>query len=256
GAVWDLNSNALRPRSWTAADAAGLPIFAGLARYDEVANGAITHALRFTTDLTQQAYIWPARHFASYSTNPNLPPMGLRLRLKASFDVAAYPPQARIVLTALQHYGMILADNGTCCFIGGSPDPRWNNNDVIQLKSVLLSNFEAVDESSLQISPDSAATNTVAPPPAHPTPKPTSGAPKKPTSSPAAHRKVTVSMASAPPTASMVAQDQKKRALISRSEDRNGWMSTVLPVSAAGGALLLIAALWWRFRRPYAKKRE
>jgi|GEM_PF-1078016 len=256
GAVWDLNSNALRPRSWTSADAAGLPIFAGLARYDEVASGAITHALRFTIDQTQQAYIWPARHFASSNTNPNVPPMGLRLRLKASFNVAAYPPQARIVLTALQHYGMILADNGTCCFIGGSPDARWNNNDVIQLKSVLLSNFEAVDESSLQVSPDSAAVNTVAPPPAHPTPKPTSGTSTKSASSPATHRKVTVSMASVTPTASMVAQDQKKRALLSRSEDRKDWMSTVLPVSAAGGALLLIAALWWRSRRPYAKKRE
>jgi hypothetical protein len=150
-----------------------------------------------------------------------------------------------------------VADNGTCCFIGGSPDERWENNDVIQLKSVLLSNFEAIDESSLQVSPDSAAANTVAPPPAHPTPKPTSGTPTpKPTSSPATHRKVAVSIASATPTASMVAQDQKKRALISRSEDRKDWMSTLLPVSAGGGALLLIGALWWRFRRPHTKKRE
>jgi hypothetical protein len=255
GAVWNLNSNALRPRSWTSADAAGLPIFAGLARYDEVASGAITHALRFTTDQTQQAYIWPARHFASSNTNPNLPPMGLRLRLKASFNVAAYPPQARIVLTALQHYGMILADNGTCCFIGGSPDERWNNNDVIQLKSVLLSNFEAVDESPLQVSPDSAAVNTLAPSLTHPTAKPTSATPTaKPISSPTTHRKVAVSMASVTPTAGMVAEDQKKRALLSHSEDSKNWMNTMLPISA--GALLLIGALWWRLRRLQMRKRE
>ncbi|HLG63439.1 MAG TPA: hypothetical protein VKY19_15985 [Ktedonosporobacter sp.] len=156
GAVWNLNSNALRPRKWTSADAAGLPILAGLARYDEVAAGAINHALRFTVSKTQRAFLWPARHYASSSTNPNLPPMGLRLRLKASVNVAAYPPQSRVILTALQHYGMIVADNGSSWFISGAPDSRWNNDDLAQLKNIHGSDFEVVDESKLQVSANSA----------------------------------------------------------------------------------------------------
>lgn len=156
GAVWNLNSNALRPKKWTSADAAGLPILAGLARYDEVAAGAIDHALRFTVSKSQRAFLWPARHDASSSTNPNLPPMGLRLRLKASVNVAAYPPQSRVILTALQRYGMIVADNGSSWFISGAPDNRWNNDDLAQLKNIHGSDFEVVDESKLQVSANSA----------------------------------------------------------------------------------------------------
>lgn len=155
GAVWDLRSNALRPRTWTSADAAGLPILAGLARYDEVAAGAINHALRFTVSKTQRAFLWPARHYASSSTDPNLPPMGLRLRLKASVNIAAYPPQSRVILTALQHYGMIVADNGSSWFISGAPDSRWNNDDLAQLRNIHGSDFEVVDESKLQVSANS-----------------------------------------------------------------------------------------------------
>lgn len=155
GAVWDLRSNALRPRTWTSADAAGLPILAGLARYDEVAAGAINHALRFTVSKTQRAFLWPARHYASSSTDPNLPPMGLRLRLKASVNIAAYPPQSRVILAALQHYGMIVADNGSSWFISGAPDNRWNNDDLAQLKNIHGSDFEVVDESNLQVSANS-----------------------------------------------------------------------------------------------------
>src|SRR5579885_686748 len=155
GAVWNLNSNALLPKTWTSADAAGLPILPGLVRYDEVAAGAINHALRFTVSKTQRAFLWPARHDASSSTNPNLPPMGLRLRLKASVNIASYPPQSRVILTALKRYGMIVADNGSSWFISGAPDNRWNNDDLAQLKNIPGSDFEVVDESQLQVSANS-----------------------------------------------------------------------------------------------------
>jgi hypothetical protein len=124
GAIWSLRSNRLRPAGWTSADAAGLPIFPGLARYDEVARGVIDHALRFTVERTRRAYISPARHYASDSTDPDLPPMGLRVRLKASFDVSGFPRQARVVLVALKRYGMLVADNGSSWYVSGAPDPR------------------------------------------------------------------------------------------------------------------------------------
>jgi hypothetical protein len=155
-AKWPLNSNALRPDRWTSADAAGLPILAGLARYDEVAAGAITHALRFTVPRTQKAYIWPARHYASSSTDPTRPPMGLRLRLKSSVNISGYGPQARVVLQALKDYGMILADNGSALYVSGAPDERWNNSDLATLRGIKTSDFEAVDESGLMVDPNSA----------------------------------------------------------------------------------------------------
>jgi hypothetical protein len=145
GAVFDLTSNALRPDGWTSADAAGLPIFPGLVRYDDVARGHIDHALRFTVSKTQRAYLHPATHWASSSTNPALPPMGLRLRLKASFDESSYSGQARVVLDALKKYGMIVADNGSNWFISGAVDTRWNDTDLNQLKNVPGSAFEVVD---------------------------------------------------------------------------------------------------------------
>jgi hypothetical protein len=145
GAVFDLTSNALRPDGWTSADAAGLPIFPGLVRYDEVASGHIDHALRFTVSRTQRAYLHPATHWASSSTDASLPPMGLRLRLKASFDVSGYTGQARVVLNALKKYGMIVADNGSNWFITGAADTRWNDVELDQLKVVPGSAFEVVD---------------------------------------------------------------------------------------------------------------
>jgi hypothetical protein len=145
GAVFDLTSNALRPDGWTSADAAGLPIFPGLVRYDEVASGHIDHALRFTVSRTQKAYLHPATHYASSYTNANLPPMGLRLRLKATFDVTGYTGQARVVLNALKKYGMIVADNGSNWFISGAVDTRWNDTDLDQLKTVPGSAFEVVN---------------------------------------------------------------------------------------------------------------
>ena len=149
GAIWSLRSNALRPAGWTSADAAGLPIFPGLARYDEVARGVIDHALRFTVEHTRRAYVYPARHYASSSNDPALPPMGLRVRLKAGVDISGFPRQARIVLQALKTYGMILADNGSNWYISGAPDPRWNNDDLHTLDRITGSDFEVVDTSSL-----------------------------------------------------------------------------------------------------------
>ncbi len=147
GAIWSLNSNRLRPAGWTSADAAGLPILPGLARYDEVALGRIPHALRFTVSRSRRAYVWPARHYASDLTDPALPPMGLRLRLKAGYDISGFPTQARVVLRALKEYGMLVADNGSNWFISGAPDPRWSNDDLHTLHGVPGSAFEVVDTS-------------------------------------------------------------------------------------------------------------
>ena len=150
GAIWDLRSNRLRPAGWTSADAAGLPILPGLARYDEVATGHIDHALRFTVSRTRRAYVWPARHFASSLTDPALPPMGARLRLRKSFDISGFPRQARVVLQAVKDYGMIVADNGSDWYVSGAPDPRWSNDDLHTLGRVPGSAFEVVDTSSLR----------------------------------------------------------------------------------------------------------
>ena len=144
GAIWNLRSNRVRPAGWTSADAAGLPILPGLARYDDVKRGVIDHALRFTVQRTRRAYVFPARHFASDSTDPNLPPMGLRLRLKAGFDVSGSPRQARIVLVALKRYGMLVADNGADWYITGAPDARWSNDQLHALGRVKGSDFEVV----------------------------------------------------------------------------------------------------------------
>jgi hypothetical protein len=144
GAVFNLRSNALRPDGWTSADAAGLPIFPLLVRYSEVRAGEIDHALRVTVERTQRGYVHPATHFASESSDPSLPPMGLRLRLKASFDLAAYHGEALVVLRALKRYGLIVADNGSSWYITGAPDRRWNDEDLDQLKTVPGSAFETV----------------------------------------------------------------------------------------------------------------
>lgn len=156
GAIFNLRSHMLRPTGWTSADAAGLPILAGLARYDEVSSGEITHALRFTASLTRNEYIWPARHEASDNNHPETPPMGQRFRLKATFDISSYSPQTRVLLRALKKYGMILADNGSDWYISGVPDERWDNDTLVsELRQVTGSAFEAVDVTSLMIDEDS-----------------------------------------------------------------------------------------------------
>lgn len=155
GAVFDLGSNALRPETWTSADAAGLPILPGLVTYDETASGEITHALRFTAPQTRRAYVWPARHYASALTGTEYPPMGQRFRLKGGFDVSGFAPEVQVIMRALKTYGMMLADNGSAWFLSGAPDERWNNDNLRELRQLRGSDFEAVDVSSLMISSDS-----------------------------------------------------------------------------------------------------
>ncbi|MHB0876966.1 MAG: hypothetical protein ACYC5O_13085 [Anaerolineae bacterium] len=154
GAVFALGSHTLRPDGWTSADAAGLPILAGLVRYDEVAAGEITHALRFTAPATRRAYVWPARHFASSLTGAQYPPMGQRFRLRANFDVSGFSPEVQVILRAMKRYGIVLADNGSPWFISGAPDERWDNDALHELHRLHGSDFEAVDVSSLMVHPD------------------------------------------------------------------------------------------------------
>ena len=145
GAIWDLTSNALRPEGWTSADAAGLPIFPGLVRYDEVVGqGEITHALRFTVSRTRRAYIHPATHYASSDTSTSLPPMGMRVRLKADFDISGFSEHNQVILRALKKYGMLLADNGSDWYVSGAPDARWDDDDLSELKSLVGDDFEVV----------------------------------------------------------------------------------------------------------------
>lgn len=165
GATWSLNSDALRPDGLTSADAAGLPILPGLVKYDEVDSGIITHALRFTVDHTRGVHIWPARHDASYLTGSQYPPMGERFRLKASYDISSFSRHVQTILQALKTYGMIVADNGTSWFISGTGDLRWNDDEMHALVNVAGTNFEAVDESSLMVDPNSGATSGGVPPP-------------------------------------------------------------------------------------------
>lgn len=155
GAIFDLRSNNLRPRSWTSADAAGLPIIPGLVRYDEVKAGVIAHALRFTTPKTRKAFVWPARHSASTITDGSAPPMGERFRLKSSVSLDSFSPEARVILTALQNYGMFLADNGGPWFLSGTLDSRWAIRMVKELGKIHGSDFEALDSSGLMISSES-----------------------------------------------------------------------------------------------------
>ena len=155
GAVYDLNSNDLRPDGWTSADAAGLPILPGLVRYDEVASGEITHAIRFTAPQTRNDYVWPARHYASSLSGSQYPPMGQRFRLKADFDISGYSPEVQVILTAMKRYGLILADNGSSWFISGAPDERWDNDMLHEWDDIPGAAFEAVDVSSLMVDPDS-----------------------------------------------------------------------------------------------------
>jgi hypothetical protein len=178
GAIFNLLSNSLRVATWTSADAAGLPIFPGLVRYDEIAAGEIGHALRFTVPKTQKAYVWPARHYASGLTAAQYPPMGVRFRLRADFDISSFSPTNQIILRALKTYGMMIADNGSAWYLSGAPDSRWNNDDLHNLGKIQGSDFEVVDVSGLMISADSGqaqqstATTPPVTPPVTPAPPP------------------------------------------------------------------------------------
>ena len=160
GVIFNLNSNALRPAGWTSADAAGLPIFPGLVRYDEVAAGEIRHAIRLTVPQTLNSYMWPARHYASSLTDPKYPAMGQRFRLRATFDMSSYPADVQVILRALQKYGMFVADNGSAWYISGAPDSRWNNTNLSTLRNVHGSDFEAVDDTVFTINANSAQSAT------------------------------------------------------------------------------------------------
>jgi len=158
GAIFDLGSNALRPDGWTSADAAGLPVLPGLVRWDEVKAGFIGHAIRFTAQLTDCHHLWPARHDAGTCDN-SYPPMGARFRLKGSFDISHFSQNAQVILRAMQHYGFILADNGSNWYFQGTKDKHWTNSLLDELKSIPAAQFEAVDESGCMIDKDSAQAN-------------------------------------------------------------------------------------------------
>jgi hypothetical protein len=157
GATWRLTSNALRPDGWTSADAAGLPILPGLLRPGEVRRGHVDHAIRFTTDVTDRSHVWPARHDAGSVSDPQHPPMGAWFRLKASFPVSSFRADTRVVLAAMKRHGMVLADNGSPWYFQGAQSARWPEGLLDELKSVPAAAFEAVDASSLRVSPDSGA---------------------------------------------------------------------------------------------------
>jgi hypothetical protein len=229
GAIWNLRSNALRPRGWTSADAAGLPILPGLVRYDEVAAGAINHAIRFTVSRTQRAFIWPARHLASSVTDPNAPPMGLRLRLKANVDISRFSPTNRIILSALKRYGMIVADNGSNWFLSGAPDDRWSNDDLHALGAIPGSDFEVVNTSALMVNPDSGQARSQ------------SGAP---TATAASTASATAS--ATPGTPTLTAQDARKQDQNSRST--TNW-PLMLAIMALVGVGLIGGGIWLRVRR-------
>ena len=158
GAIWDLDSNRLRPDTWTSADAAGLPILAGLVRADEVEDGRIAHAIRFTVSCTHDSYVWPARHEAGVN-DPDCSPMGARFRLRSNFDLSDFSPKARVILRAMKRYGLILADNGSNWYFQGTRDGLWRNRLLDQLKSVPASAFEAVDVSACMVDPDTGRAN-------------------------------------------------------------------------------------------------
>lgn len=162
GAIWDLRSNRLRPRTWTSADAAGLPILPGLLRWDEVKAGRVDHAIRFTTDVTRRAFVWPARHQAGSTDSALFPPMGARFRLSSTFPTAGFSREARVVIEAMKRYGLVLADNGSPWYFQGTADEGWPPTLIEELKRIPASLFEAVDTSSLRVGGNSGATRPVA----------------------------------------------------------------------------------------------
>jgi hypothetical protein len=188
GAIWSLTSNELRPATWTSADAAGLPIFAGLVRLDEVKAGAVDHAIRVTAQQTDRLFIWPARHQAGAANNHNLPPMGARFRLKSSYDISHFSAYTQTILRAMKKYGLIVADNGSNWFFQGTAENGWPTSMLDELKSVPARAFDAVDESSIMISSDSGAvrssSSTTSSPAVKTTPKATPKSTPRPSPKP------------------------------------------------------------------------
>jgi hypothetical protein len=187
GAIFDLRSDALRPATWTSADAAGLPILPGLVRYAEMRAGAIRHAIRFTVQRTDRSFLWPARHQAGAASDPTLPPMGARFRMKANVDISRFSADAQVILTAMKQYGLIVADNGSNWYFQGDTDPGWSSGVLDELKTIPAGDYEAVDESSLMVDANSgqARQGVAAPPPPTPTPIVFQIPPPPPTTAPA-----------------------------------------------------------------------
>ncbi|HXA30325.1 MAG TPA: hypothetical protein VN193_16440 [Candidatus Angelobacter sp.] len=278
GAVFSLSSNALRPAGWTSADAAGLPILPGLVRYGEVQAGAIRHAIRFTVSRTDTSYVWPARHQAGSAADASLPPMGARFRMKSSVDISGFSAQARVILTAMQRYGLILADNGSNWYFQGDTDPGWGSGVLTELKSIPAGDFEAVDESSLMVDPNSGQARqgtapAPAPPPATPTPlllhpvppvltpAPVAIAVPPPTDAPAPELSPSPAATPSPDTAvgATPSPDPSIVVAVPASRTTGGGpsardaLSAAIPVAAAAAGLGLFVAsgvhLWQRRRR-------
>jgi len=262
GAVFDLQSNALRPATWTSADAAGLPILPGLLRLDEVQSGHIDHAIRFTAQRTDKSFVWPARHQAGSASDPNLPPMGARFRLRGDFNMAGYRPDTQVVLRAMQHYGLILADNGSNWYFQGEAINNWDDGFISDLKRIPASAFEAVDESSLMIDPNSGQARGGAPAATAPAPAPHAAPKTAAPKSTAAPKGVVVPVA--PTTTAVVTTTTPFPGPIpvenSGIDRQNGQVALGTPHSSSGtngwapwlaGGLLLGAGgtLFWRWRR-------
>ena len=259
GAVFDMKTNNLRPATWTSADAAGLPILPGLLRLDEVQSGRVDHAIRFTVVRTDKSFIWPARHQAGAANDPNLPPMGARFRLRADFDMAGYRPDTQVVLRAMQHYGLILADNGSNWYFEGEAVNNWDDGFISDLKRVPASAFEAVDESSLMVDPNSGQyRGAPAPPAPATTTKPAVAKPKATTAPKGVVSPVAVTATTIADTTTSVfgplplpeAQESPKSGEVAigtphSSNGRSGWAPWV------AGAMLVGAGgtLFWRWRR-------
>lgn len=160
GATWDMTSNAMRPNTWTSADAAGLPILPGLVRYEEVAAGKVYHAIRVTVPVTQKAFVWPASHQAGSTSSVSAPPMGAWMRLSPSINPNSFPASVRPIIVALQTYGAVIADNGSALYMSGAPDERWNNDDLQTLGGITVNDFTFVDTSSLKVANNSYQATT------------------------------------------------------------------------------------------------
>jgi hypothetical protein len=257
GAIWNLESNALRPAGWTSADAAGLPIFAGLVRIDEVKAGKVDHAIRMTASQTDKSYVWPARHQAGAANNKNLPPMGARFRLKAGFSTSGFRSDTKTILSAMKKYGMILADNGSDWYFTGAASDDWSNDMLDELKSIPASAFEAVDASSLMISPNSGKAKQsggTAPAPApaapkpNPKPKPSGGSSPTPTPSATPSPTPTALPSSVAPSPSAAASDVTLAAGPQGETAGTAWWSWLVLIAGVGSGGLIVL----RYRRRHA----
>ena len=251
GATWNLNDNALRPDTWTSADAAGLPILPGLVRYDEVAAGYIDHAIRVTASATSRSYLWPARHQAG-SNNDALPPMGLRIRLRPDLDLSGFPRDDQVILQAMKTFGLVVADNGSSWFVSGVPDERWDNDVLQALRNVKGQDFEAVDASSLMVSYDSgqAVGGVAAPPPAPAAPAPEQQPQQQPQAAAASTTAapdttaVSTTTTTLAPTTTTAATGGRAAVAVREGTDGGGggwwWLLAVVAVLGSGAAVLFV----------------